>query len=163
MPIKLSLRKTIGGFIPANEISETAMADLPMGKDIKALCTVERSRPQNNWFHLVLHELFKNQDTWPTEKLFKRKIKEALGLGDWHEVKGKMYFEPASVAFHKMEQPEFNQFIDRFEKLVCERIIPHFSPKDTRAMFQLLDANTGVIVDNGIEYERKQSLTKQPY
>lgn len=141
MATEVIIRKTVGGFTPV----EGDFDSLPLGKDLRAKITVARSNPQNRWFHKVLQELFANQETWPTFTLFRNAIKEALGFVDVYEIKGKRYVEYHSFAFSKMEQADFNQFCDRFVKLVCERIIPQMSEQGAWDMMKLLDADSGAL------------------
>ena len=146
MAVEGIIRKTVGGFVPV----EGDFDSLPLGKDLRVKITVARSSPQNRWFHKVLQELFANQDTWPTFTLFRNAIKEALGVCEVYDVKGKRYVEYHSFAFHKMEQSDFNQFLDRFVRLVCERIIPQLDEQATWDMLRLLDADNGALGDRKI-------------
>ena len=120
-----------------------AYESLPFGKPIRIKATVARSNPRNRWFHACLGMLFGMQETWPTATLFRNAIKRALGLVEVHTVKGVDYYEYPSLAFNKMEEPDFIQFCDRFVKLVCERIIPQMDEQSARAMLDLLDADSG--------------------
>ena len=141
--IELLLIKTQAGLIPYEPQDAYEFEKLPFGKPIRSKNTVARSNPQNRWFHSCLNILFTQQDTWPTPKLFKDKVKEALGLCDYYEVHGRTYCEVHSVAFDKISQEDMNAFIDRFVKLVCERIIPNMGEDDACRMLGVLDANSG--------------------
>jgi hypothetical protein len=145
MAVEGIIRKTVGGFVPV----EGDFDSLPLGKDLRVKITVARSNPQQRWFEKCVTELFKNQiesqDAWPTRTMFRNRIKEALGFCKYHTIHGKQEIEYYSLAFDKLSQEDFNDFLERFVKLVAGRIIPLLSEDAAWAMFRLLDADTNVV------------------
>lgn len=103
------------------------------------LVTVEVKRPRNPNHHrlywALVSKVWENVDEriYPTPETLHAAIKVATGhrtpfvLPD-----GTQGFIPDSIAFHKMDQTQFDVFFDRVVSLVCEYFIPGLEEDDLK-------------------------------
>jgi hypothetical protein len=142
MASELYMIKTARGLVPAEPQDVAAYEAMEFNVAYKVVATRPRSGKRNRWFHALLNNLFKMQDTWPTFTLFKQAVKRALGLFEVYEVDGSQYFEYPSVAFDKMSEEDFKSLCDRLVLLICERIVPNLTEAEARRIFDIMDGNT---------------------
>jgi hypothetical protein len=106
--------------------------DLPRGKDLRAKVTQPRNVKHHRKLFALLGVVLPHQDVYLTTHALLDGIK--LATGHTHAVinpeTGETLHAPASIAFDKMGQDEFEQFYDRAVDLICRRIIPGLGRAD---------------------------------
>ena len=131
MATEVLLVRQLGALRPADAAAEEAIADIPNGEVVKAVIT----RPRNVVFHrkffALLGVLYPHQKFYPTLTKFRKAVQIALGYCEETKLpSGKIMVEADSIAFHKMDEVEFEQLMKRFFELAETRILPGISRKD---------------------------------
>lgn len=115
-----------GGFLaPWTPADSLQLEKLPTGVALKVRATQPRSLPQHRLYFVMLDLVADNLDQDLTGDDLHEWVKLKVGCvkpirlrnGDIAEV-------PASIAFDKMEQAEFQKFFDRAKRLLVEHVIP---------------------------------------
>lgn len=136
----ITLKRTMGGFVPANSYDENLMMKYQPGDIVRAKISKPRNVKHSNKFHALLQKVFPHQNMWPTYDLFRKAIQRAVGY--FEEVNGQVF--DVSIAFDSMDQKEFEEFYDRVVMLVCERIIPGLDKADLeREVDEILKGRAG--------------------
>lgn len=122
---KLYMRKNLGSLHPMDAAGEDALRKLKNGEDVQ----VEIKRPRNikhhRKFFALVNLVFENQDHYQSVDHLLVALKVALGHCDTVILKnGGVGYIPKSIAFHKMDQSQFEEFYDR----TCDIIAKHFLP-----------------------------------
>lgn len=134
--MKIVCRKIMGALEPVDEVGRDALKKVKTGD----LVTVEFKRARNIDHHrkywALVSIIWDNQphirdeagnDTlrYPTTEDLHAAIKIAAGYRTRVELPdGTLGFIPGSIAFHKMDQTEFDEFYDR----VCDLVAKYFLP-----------------------------------
>ncbi len=125
------IRNQFGHILPANAQSAEALGKLKAGEWYLASVRMPRNVKHHRKYFALLNAVYPHQTMWPTFRKFREKFEEALGHGEYHtNGRGETYFENESIAFHKMDQDEFEQFYDRAVALILERILPKVARAD---------------------------------
>ena len=119
------MRKNLNSLCPIDGRSEEVFRKIKHGDDV----LVEIKRPRNikhhRKFFVLINLVFENQDRYASVEQLLAAIKIALGhcetliLAD-----GTVNYLPKSIAFHKMDQTQFEEFFNR----CCDLIAKHFLP-----------------------------------
>lgn len=130
----LLLRKRMGGTLePIDDTGRDMLAKIAAGDIVRA----DVHRPRNvlhhrKWWALV-SLIYANQSRYGSPEELDDAIKVSIGHCTAMRLKnGTEVRIPKSIAFHAMDQSEFEQFYDRAIKLVCEEIIPRLDEGDLR-------------------------------
>jgi hypothetical protein len=119
------MRKALGCLRPEDAAGEEAMRAYA----IDDVMMVEIRKPRNIRHHqlywVLLGKVFENQERYPSIEQLHGAVKVAAGIRQEFTLpSGQVGWIPGSIAFHKMEQIEFNEFYDK----VCDLIAAHFLP-----------------------------------
>ena len=136
MPELLMLKKS-GVLWPASDDAAEALRGIKNGSIIKTKVTQPRNTRHHRLFFLLLKKVVENSDEYETTEALLIALKIALGhvntiIG--HD--GQVYHVPKSIAFHKMDQIEFNQFYDRCVAVICKYFLPGVSDQELRKEVQ---------------------------
>lgn len=127
------MRRQLGALRPANAWSEELLAELPQGKILKVVITQPRNLTFHNKFFALLSVLYPHQSYYPTMRKFRKAVLIALGYCEETTLpSGKVMVEPDSMAWNKMEEPEFDALMKRFFELAETRILPGISHADVK-------------------------------
>lgn len=122
----------LGKLSPVDPYSAETWAELPRGKVLGASIAQKRNVDHHRKFFALLNVVHPNQEAYPTIDGLLDGIK--LAIGHTREAinaeTGEHVFAPASIAFDKMDQDQFEQFYDRAVDLICRRIIPGLGRSD---------------------------------
>lgn len=121
----------LGALRPADAMAEEILGEIANGETVKLSIT----RPRNILFHrkffALLKVLFPHQSYYPTLTKFRKGVTIALGYCEETKLpSGKIMVEPSSIAFHKMDETEFDAFMKRFFELAETRILSGIDRKD---------------------------------
>lgn len=131
----LHFRKDFGKLIPIDPAAEAALAKIKFGTDVQ----VEIKRPRNLYHHRKFWALANlvadNQEHYETPEQVVAALKAATGHCDWFPMKDgeHMVAIPKSIAFHKMDQTEFEAFYDRCIQVVAKHFLPGVESDALRA------------------------------
>lgn len=123
---KVVLRKTLNGRLePADEIAAEELGGIKVGD----LVLAEIRRPRNIGWHRKLFALLtlikENQTRYPTTDALLDVIKVYTGhCIVLRDAMGRDIYVPKSIAFHNMDQAQFEAWWSEVVKLVCEKIVP---------------------------------------
>ncbi len=110
------LKKQLGALRPADAMAEEQMAELPEGAVVRARVTRPRSVQHHRLFFALLKLVHENSPAgakWPLLDDFREIVTIGAGYYRWIELpNGKRESRAQSIAFHKMDQNEFNKFFE---------------------------------------------------
>ena len=110
---------------PWGPMDASAVEVLPRGKPLKVKVTRARSVPQHRLYFAMLNLVADNMDTPVTADALHEWVKLRCGVSVMIPLRsGKIDTVPGSIAFDKMEQPEFQAFFDKAKALIVEHLIP---------------------------------------
>lgn len=131
----LYFRKDFGKLVPADDAATAALSKIKFGADVQ----VEIKRPRNILHHRKFWALANlvadNQEHYETAEQVVAALKAATGHCDWFPMKygEHMVAIPKSIAFHKMDQTEFEAFYDRCIQVVAKHFLPGVESDALRA------------------------------
>lgn len=134
--------KTLGGSLsPMNEIGADTLRSVEVGDFV----LVEIRRPRNPRFHrkffALINLIYQNQTIYTTIDDLLDAIKIYVGYYETLELRdGTKVARPKSIAFHKMDEAKFEQFVESVYQVVREKIIPGVSRDDLAREMQDLAA-----------------------
>lgn len=139
-------QKHLGVLRPVDEAGIEALRKIKNG----AILKVEVKQPRNIRAHRLFWGLMSlvweqlDQEEYPTVEDLAARVKIATGHRTRIDLgKGMVGFVPKSIAFHKMDETAFREFLDRSIDLVVTRILPGVTDAEIRAE---LEAMTGLSV-----------------
>lgn len=89
------------------------------------LVTQGRNLDRLRKFFALLNAIYPHQDLYPTMKILREEILIGLGFCDVVTMRdGRTKAYAHSIAFGKMEEPDFSELLDRTVRLIYERVIP---------------------------------------
>lgn len=109
--------------------SDTASYEALSGMQDGEIVRCEISRPRNARHHrlafALMKEVFKNQTMYSTFENMYDMLKYATGHFDMFVMPGgEKVIRPRSLAWHMMDQTEFQQWWDKFLDVILNKIIP---------------------------------------
>jgi len=125
--MKILAQKHLGALRPADEAGCEALRKIANGKLVIVEVKQSRNLQHHKLFWALMTTVWENSDhsRYPTVEDFAGAVKICLGLRTRIELpNGTIGFIPGSIAFHKMDQGEFDKFYER----VCDLIAEHFLP-----------------------------------
>lgn len=127
------MRRTLGNRLePVDDFGREIVAKIgPQG------CAVEIKLPRNLAHHrkywALVDLIFQNQSRYQSRDELSDAIKVMIGHALTVTMKSGATFQiPKSIAFHKMDQAEFDGFYNRVIRLVCEEIVPNIDESALR-------------------------------
>jgi hypothetical protein len=126
--------------LPHSPMDGERIRELPAGKALKAVVTQpRRSNPQLRLYWSMLGLVAANLDQDIEAEALHDWLKLKLGLVTYiRQRNGKAVAVPKSVAFDKMEHPEFTAYFDKVKLLLIEHLIPGLNSqaleREARAM-----------------------------
>lgn len=134
----LFMRKTLTGLEP------TDGAELPRIK-LGAVVRVEIKQPRNSKhhrkFYALMNLIFKNQERYETLDDLVDMIKIATGhCKVYPKRNGDPVYLPRSIAFHNMDQTQFDEFYAKVLRLIDEHIIPGLNEGEVKAEIESMIA-----------------------
>ena len=122
------LRKHLRTLVPIDGPGQEMLAGISQNEIVKAKISRPRNVQHHRKFFALLNLVFENQEKYVSPNELLAAVKIAVGHVDVIDVGGCPYRIPKSIAFHKMDQTEF----DRFYASVVDVVLKHFLPGVTR-------------------------------
>jgi hypothetical protein len=140
----MTMHRVGNTLVPDDGLSEERLLSIAEGVPVKATVTVPRNIKFHRLFFKLLDVVFKAQDEpkqFPTEKIFMRELKKAMGFGAFYkDSDGKTDFIEDSIAFDKMDDTEFREFFNRAVDIILINILPNCDKAGLEAqVFEILN------------------------
>lgn len=139
-PAILMVRR--GAFLaPLGPVDASAIERLPSnGKALKVKVTQPRSGPQHRLYWTIIGLVADNLED-VSEDTLHDVIKLRCGYAKAVKTRRGIEYVPASIAWDKMPQDEFNVFFEKAMRFICDDVIPGMSrPALEREARELLGA-----------------------
>lgn len=120
----MSLRKTLTGFVPADERSVNSWRRFKLNQVYRGKVTMPRNYTHHCLFMVLLEKTFQNQEKYDNEQMFRRAI--ALEAGHVEQtitLDGEVHLTPLSYSYDEI--PDEADFVKAFAEAmaVCARIL----------------------------------------
>jgi hypothetical protein len=110
---------------PCAALDEDALRAFPAGKPLRVKLTSPRNVRRHRLYWAMLKLIAENLDPSPTVETLHEAIKFRLGYTRTIRfASGEMVEIAASIAFDKMDEPTFGEFLARFKDLLATSILP---------------------------------------
>lgn len=110
---------------PCAEMDAINLRAFTGGKPVRVRITQPRNVGRLRLYWALLNKVHENMDNPPPIEKLHEAIKVRLGYVETIRFKGgEVVTLPASIAFDKMEEPEFGKFMERFKAFLTEVVIP---------------------------------------
>lgn len=128
----LFMRKTLTGLMPADDSSSEVLDKLRLGCVVQVKVSQPRNIQHHRLFFALVNKVFENQEIYPSRAALRAALTVAAGHAELVKLDKSWIYVPKSIAFHKMDQTEFNDFFNRVCNVVCEKIIPNLDEAELR-------------------------------
>lgn len=119
------------GFVPANEEAEAFMKRFKFGEIAELNCTKVRNGKYHRMFFAMLRLISENSNPPISRKAALYFAKLATGTGEViPDSKGENHFVPGSISFAKMDQAEFEAFVQQAIPPLVGRFMVGTAPQD---------------------------------
>ena len=126
MAVELQMKRTLAGLAPIDAMGEEMLDPYPVGCIVKVTARKGRNNKHHDKFFALLSAIYPHQDTWPTFDTFRHAVQRACGF--FTEQNGQIF--DVSIAFHNMDQDEFQKLYDKALHLIQTKIIPGIDRAD---------------------------------
>lgn len=111
---------------PSDSHSYDVLAAMPDKEVVRCEISRPRNRRHHNLAQALISEIYKNQTMFATRETMVDAIKIAIGHYDaFTNVLGKEVVRPRSIAWHMMDQTEFEEWWHKFLGVILTNILPH--------------------------------------
>lgn len=112
--------------VAIDEAGQAVIKASPDGQPMKIKITDPRARNlrQHNYLFALLATAAEMSPRPVTTDSLLFALKVLLGHADWVYVGGQMHPNPKSIAFHNLEQAEFNKFFDEAIRIMLKDYMP---------------------------------------
>jgi hypothetical protein len=112
------------GIVPVAAYDFELLDGLPVGTEFDLVERSNRSQPHHRLYWQVLNHVVKATGKWASAAYLHEELKIACGYTtkavNWNS--GQVLIIPASIAFDKMTQREFNEYFDAAMKMLSEHL-----------------------------------------
>lgn len=124
-------RKTLDGFVPANDEGQQYFASVKTGAIVELKATKVRNAGYHRCFFAMLKLISENSNPHISETAALYFAKLATGTGDVVEdSRGNKHFIPGSISFAKMDQAAFKDFVQTAIPPLVGRFMAGTAPDD---------------------------------
>jgi hypothetical protein len=140
---RLYLKRTLGGFQPADEASTELLRKFKVGEVYRADVVKPRSYRHHKLCFALLTLTYQNTDRWPSFEAFRKAV--AIEAGHTEEVMlstGEIVSIPASLSYDNLDELEFTKVFGAM-MTVCCRIIGVTAPELEAELSKYADQHYG--------------------
>lgn len=109
-----------GALYPEMKLDHDTLMEFPAGERIKLTAHTARSPKRLRFYWAFIREVVKATECAPSAKAFHEVVKMETGYTDDVRLKGFTVKVPASIAFDKMDEPEFEIFLNNALRWIAE-------------------------------------------
>lgn len=125
MAATIFLKRQMGALRAADRESQDALDAIPSGVVVRAVISRPRNLKHMRKFFALLNAVFPHQDEYATLEKLRKAVICATGFAETVTLPdGRLMLVADSIAFDKMEQPEFDAFYEKAIQLILTRILP---------------------------------------
>ena len=136
------IRSGPSALLPADDYTDERIRRWKRGEAIMIDAKQSRNVKHHRQWWGVIREIYPHQDYYPTERRLHIAIKAAIGLGETFELPdGRLVVDPGSTSFDAMQQDEHEQFRQRAERLLFDRITPKLPAPIVDRVLEILQGN----------------------
>lgn len=118
---RLYLRRTLTGFVPADEASATTMRGYKIGAAYRADVVKPRSYQHHKLAFALLNLTFENQERYRNFEHFRKAVAIAAGhVEELITLDGEVLLQPKSIAYDALDQVEFQRVFAAMMTVCCE-------------------------------------------
>jgi hypothetical protein len=125
-------RKTVAGFVPADEVAQIVFRRVPLGKPCYIEIVAARNPKQHRLCFALLNVMVEHGE-FPSTEAALNALKIATGHFDLAEQDGKTIYLLRSISYANMRGVEFSEWFDAAVKVVVERWLPGVKSEELRA------------------------------
>lgn len=119
------MRRVLDKLVPASSMDADRLREFPSGRAVRVRVTLPRNVGRLRLYFALLRVVHQNMDNPPPEAKLHEAIKVRLGYSQTIRFKdGSESIVPDSVAFDKMSETDFAEFLERFKDFLTTVIIP---------------------------------------
>lgn len=133
--------KQLGVLRPVDENGEDALRHLKHGVIVEIEVKTRRRIKHHRLYWALISKVWENidHDDFPTPENLSDTVKLCVGVREQLILPdGSFSFKPGSIAFHKMDQTEFNTFYDRVCDLLARRFLPGVTNEQLKHEVELM-------------------------
>lgn len=120
---RMFLRRTLSGFIPADEPSLELMRKYKLGQVYRADIVKPRSYAHHKLIFALLTLTFENQDRFDNFEIFRKAVTFAAGhVTEYPSIDGEIIREPASISYDSLDEVQFTKVAGAM-MTVCAHIL----------------------------------------
>ncbi len=152
--LKIYVRRQGSTLVPATSADEDAIRALPLDKVLRADIVRQRSAEQNAFYWVLCAKVAAMLNDMGDDTATKDNVSDRFKIATGNMtlavlsprlqiLVGERYAAvPGTIAFHKMDQSAFNEFMDRVTAFTLTELLPHMPTKELRR--QISDMLVGV-------------------
>ena len=118
---RLFLKRTLAGFVPADEPSMEIARKYKLGETYRADIVKPRSYRHHKLAFALLSLAYQNQERWPSFESFRKAV--AMAAGHTEEIMlpdGEMVRAPASLNYDSLDEIEFTKVFGAMMTVCCD-------------------------------------------
>ncbi len=120
---KLYLKRTLAGFVPADESSADDAKRFKVGEVYRADIVKPRSYQHHKLCMALLQLTFENQERWTDFTTFRKVVARAAGhVIEYPDVNGELVVEADSLSYDRLDEVEFTKVMAAM-MTVCAHIL----------------------------------------
>jgi hypothetical protein len=117
---RLYLKRTLTGFVPADDASAEACKKYKAGEVYRADIVKPRSYQHHKLCMALLNLTFENQDRYDSFEVFRKVVARAAGhVTEYPDLNGEMVVEADSLSYERLDEVEFTKVMAAMMTVCC--------------------------------------------
>jgi hypothetical protein len=143
--VKIFLKRTLTGFVPADEASADATRKYKVGEVYRADVVKPRSYQHHKLCMALLNLTYENQERWPSFELFRKAVTRAAGhVIEYVGVDGEIVTEAGSLSYDALDEVAFSKVMPAM-MTVCAHILHDMDERELESQVAIYaDQHYGV-------------------
>jgi hypothetical protein len=123
--MELWLKRTLSGFVPDNDAdTQRRVKRIPLDTIVRVEMRQPRSSRDFRYYWALCRLVSFNHEQFKTEKQVDGALKVLTGHADVFTLDGRVVEVPRSIAFDKLEQEEWQEYLKRAKDAVLQHLLP---------------------------------------
>lgn len=121
---EMYLKRTLAGFAPDDDDAQRSLNRIPLGTTVRCEVVKPRSVPQLRQYWAMCALVAMNHAELQTREQVDQALRLLTGHVDLVKVGDQLLQLPRSIAFAKLSQDEWTEYLSRAKDAVCEHLLP---------------------------------------
>jgi hypothetical protein len=121
---EIYLKRTLTGFVADDEAAANSMRRIPVGTTVRCEIVKPRSASQLRMYWAMCSLVAMNHAELQTREQVDQALRLLTGHVDLVKVGGQTLQLPRRIAFAKLSQDEWTEYLSRAKDAVCEHLLP---------------------------------------